>query len=724
MNILFLSLLNINSIDEENIYMDLLNEFIKKNNDVFIVSPIERRYNKNTHLLNFDNCKILKVKTGNIQKTNIIEKGISTLLIENQFKNAIKKYFNDVKFDLVLYATPPITFCNVIKYIKKRDNARTYLMLKDIFPQNAVDLKMFSKKSIFYKFFRKKEKTLYKMSDRIGCMSPKNKEYLIQHNSYLDENKIEVFPNSINIKKENYRNMELNKKYRKKYNIPNESKVFMYGGNLGKPQGIPFVIECLDKVKNLSDVYFIICGSGTEYKKLEGFKNNSNINNLLLLDGLPKKEYDELLNVADVGLIFLDYNFTIPNFPSRLLSYMEKGIPVLSCTDPNTDIGDIIESNNFGWKCYSNNSDIFKKIVLNISELDRNRIEKFGQNGYDFLKNNYLCKNTMQCILNSISKKTILVVDIAASTGGALSILRDYYEKAISNFDNEYIFLLSDNYLEETSNVEIVILKKYKKWINRLFFDYIVGKKVINSFNPDVVLSLQNTCVHGLNIKQILYVHQSIPFQELKKFSIFKYKEFKLAIIQYFIGCCIKSSIKKADRVIVQTNWMKRAILKQCKIGENKIDVVMPSLSLNNIVKAKNIDSTKFFYPTSDELYKNNELIYKAVKLLNDNGFYNFEIELTIDGISTKNIKKIGRIPREKVYKKYSNSILVFPSYIETFGLPLLEAKESGTIILASDTDFAHEVLSDYSKAYFFNPFDEYDLSRLMLKQILKKGRK
>ena len=384
--------------------MDLLNELIKKKYNVFIVSPIERRNKKNTYVIEKDGSKILKVKIGNIQKTNIIEKGISTILIEYQFKNAIKKYFKNVKFDLILYATPPITFCNTIKYFKKRDNAKTYLMLKDIFPQNAVDLKMFSKKSIFYKYFRKKEINLYKISDTIGCMSPKNKEYLLKHNNYLSEKKIEVFPNSITPKEENKRNFELNEKYRKKYNIPLKSKVFMYGGNLGKPQGIPFIIECLKEISNLNDIYFVICGNGTEYKKLEEFKKNNEINNLLLLNGLPKKEYTELLNVADIGLIFLDYNFTIPNFPSRLLSYMEKGIPILSCTDPNTDIGEIIEKNNFGWKCYSNDPKKIKDKIIKIVNLDEKQLNEFGKNALKYLYKNYSIKKNVMKIMEKVKK--------------------------------------------------------------------------------------------------------------------------------------------------------------------------------------------------------------------------------------------------------------------------------------------------------------------------------
>lgn len=400
MNILFLSLSQeIIPKNGNSLYGSVLYE-LSKNNKLFIISQTERRNKENTHIIVGKNYNILKVRTGNITKTNIIEKGISTILIETQFKNAIKKYFKNIKFDLILYATPPITFCNTIKFFKRRDNARSYLMLKDIFPQNAVDLKIFSKNSIFYKFFRKKEIDLYNLSDSIGCMSPKNKKYLLEHNNYLDEDKVELFPNSINIDKNNIRNISLNNKYRKKYNIPLESKVFMYGGNLGKPQGIDFVIECFDKVKNIKNSFFVICGSGTEFYKIKNYIDDTKPHNLLLINGLPQREYIEFLNVADVGLIFLDYNFTIPNFPSRILSYMEKGIPILSCTDPNTDVGDVIENNGFGWKCYSNDSKAFEEKVKNISMLDNSVLKNMGNNGLSFLKINYNSNKNIKKIIS------------------------------------------------------------------------------------------------------------------------------------------------------------------------------------------------------------------------------------------------------------------------------------------------------------------------------------
>lgn len=167
MKILFLTLHKIDSFNERGIFSDLLKEFHKNGHEVCVMCPSERREKKPTELIRSERSKILKVKTLNIQKTSLIEKGMSTLLIEYQFLKGVKEYFSDIKFDLILYSTPPITFYKVIKYIKERDEAFSYLLLKDIFPQNAVDMKMLKRNGIIHKYFLRKEKKLYEISDKI-----------------------------------------------------------------------------------------------------------------------------------------------------------------------------------------------------------------------------------------------------------------------------------------------------------------------------------------------------------------------------------------------------------------------------------------------------------------------------------------------------------------------------------------------------------------------------
>ncbi|WET00134.1 glycosyltransferase family 4 protein [Chryseobacterium arthrosphaerae] len=379
----------INTLEERGIYHDLMREFSNHNHNVYIVSPIERRENQKTIVKKEKNVTFLNVKTLNIQKTNFIEKGISTLTIEKLFLRAIKKFFSKIKFDLVVYSTPPITFTGVIKYIKRRDNAKTYLLLKDIFPQNAVDMKMLSEKSILYRYFRSKEKDLYNISDKIGCMSEANVNFILNHNKYLSKEKIEINPNSIELKKNSDVSDEDKMKIRKKYQIPYNRKIFIYGGNLGKPQGIDFLIETLQAKSDDQNVFFVIAGSGTEYNKLESWFDNFKPQNALLLSAIPKVDYDLLVQSCDVGLIFLHKDFTIPNYPSRLLSYLEFKMPVLAATDSNTDIGTDIVKNNCGIAVSSDDLQAMIKAIDVFKDMDGAKFELLRQNSLNFLKNEF-----------------------------------------------------------------------------------------------------------------------------------------------------------------------------------------------------------------------------------------------------------------------------------------------------------------------------------------------
>lgn len=370
MNILFLTMNTFKSIDMHNIYSDLMKVFVSHGHRPYIVTPREKRRGEETELCNYDDYSILKVKIGNTSNVSFIEKGISTVLLETQFNKAIDKYLGDVAFDFILYSTPPITLAGVVKRMKKKCKATTYLMLKDIFPQNAIDIGLFSKTSPIAKFFRRKEKKLYEFSDKIGCMSPANVDYVLKHNPEISQEKVEMLPNAIILNplvdRENAK-----RGVRSQFNVPDEAVTFLFGGNLGKPQGIPFLIDCLRAVKNRKDFFFLVCGSGSEFHLLREYKEKENPGNLCLLDFLPKQEYDQLASGCDVGLILLDHRFTIPNYPSRVLSYMENATPVICATDPNTDIGKMVEENQIGFSCESNSVSDFVSCLEKIKVADK-----------------------------------------------------------------------------------------------------------------------------------------------------------------------------------------------------------------------------------------------------------------------------------------------------------------------------------------------------------------
>lgn len=401
MNILLVTLAYPENDSQTNLYTDLMSEFKMNGHDVTVVCQREKRNNKPTELIPHRSIPVLRVRTGNVTKTNIIEKGISTIQLESKFLHAIKKHLVNKKFELVLYSTPPITFEKVIKYFKSTQNSTTYLLLKDIFPQNAVDIGLIKENSIIHKYFTKKEKALYQISDFIGCMSEGNKQFLIKHNPEINERIIEVNPNTIipTVEKMESNNVAV----RETFNIPHEALIFIYGGNLGKPQGIEFLIKSLNLYKNRVDVYFLIVGSGTEYNKIQQYIEINKPTNIHLESYMQKEQYDQLVKAADVGMIYLDERFTIPNIPSRLTAYMNSSKPVLAVTDVNTDLKDIISDAECGYFTPAGDEKLFKETIETIKN-EKKTLHILGKNGRKYLESNFHVSKSYEIILKHFDR--------------------------------------------------------------------------------------------------------------------------------------------------------------------------------------------------------------------------------------------------------------------------------------------------------------------------------
>ena len=291
----------------------------------------------------------------------------------------------------------------MVSHFKLKDGALSYLLLKDIFPQNAVDLGMIKEGGLLHRYFRKREKDLYAISDFIGCMSPANVDFIYKHNPEIDIKKIEVNPNSIE-PADLSPDQEEKQLIRQLYKIPINATVFIYGGNLGKPQGIDFLIETLNYFNNSPNIFFIVAGSGTEYPRIKVWFRKNLPKNCLLLTKLQKGEFDRLLQACDAGMIFLDKRFTIPNFPSRLLSYLEFRLPVIAATDKNTDLGRIIQENDFGlWSCAGDINHIADNIRMLAT--DPGLRAEMGQKGYKYMLNNYTVSISYLTIIKHVQNR-------------------------------------------------------------------------------------------------------------------------------------------------------------------------------------------------------------------------------------------------------------------------------------------------------------------------------
>ncbi len=321
--------------------------------------------------------------------------------------------------------------------------------------------------------------------------------------------------------------------------------------------------------------------------------------------------------------------------------------------------------------------------------------------------------------------KTYLVFDVPASSGGALTILNQYYEKAVNDEKNNWIFIISTPELKETKNIKILSYPWIKKsWFHRAWFDLRFEKKILRKYEYAELITLQNVPLKTKR-KHTIYLHNALLFYDVK-FNFFT--EFKNWLYNKITRIRIKRGLKnKHNQIIVQTNWMKKFLVLNYSYPKEKVRVIKPKLN----EKTKNYKYTSkqgrktFFYPADFHKFKNHEVIIKA--LLEIKRGYNYEVIFTIDETNKKAkkivktvnkhdlpIKFIGQIKYDKVLELYQESTLIFPSYLESFGLPLLEAKTIGSPIIASKKDFSIEILENYDNVTFFDPFDKDELVKIL----------
>lgn len=339
----------------------------------------------------------------------------------------------------------------------------------------------------------------------------------------------------------------------------------------------------------------------------------------------------------------------------------------------------------------------------------------------------------------------IVCLDIAASKTGALSVLRDFYSD-IREFDsfNEWFFITgSPDILTEdpkTPNIHVVVREDVKRSkVRRLLFDRFTGRSFLKSLKPDIVFSMQNTLPRGLEglrdsngnkIRTVIYLHQPLGFQKEKRFSFFNKWEREAALYQYLIGAVIDSSLKRADKIIVQTKWMKEAVLKKDRIDGDRVDIIPPHMpDLSKLCKPGiKRDPAYFFYPAGSIIYKDHQCIIDAAAIIWKRKYRNFRIIFTEKEQDLPWLKVPaeirdcldfrGRVERSEMVPLYQRSVLLFPSYIETFGYPLAEARSLGAPVIAADTAFSRELLNGYDKCRFFKVSSSVELSRLMEESI------
>lgn len=359
---------------------DFARKLREKGHNVFVVTTVERRLKKETHIYEENGIKVLYVKTGNRTKDyNLIEKIITILSTPFLIKKELKKNFLDLDIDYLITYTPFMSNLSLVKFLTKKYMCKNILFLWDIMPQTAKDMNII-KSNFIFKFLKKREKELYSYVDKIICNCTESVRYIIS-NKYKNERDIIFFRNPEYLE-EKVSDFDLN--IISKYNYKEKDVICIFGGNMGMLQKLDNLLELAKKI-TISNVKFLLVGDGKDKLRLEKRIKEENINNVKILDVLPREEYEQLMKSASIGLICLNEKNTVPNFPTKVTGYLKLGIPIFGILDSSAGrgVGSYLIQNNIG--IWSKAGDL------------KDTLEKF----YDFLNkvnSDYYNKNYLKSI--------------------------------------------------------------------------------------------------------------------------------------------------------------------------------------------------------------------------------------------------------------------------------------------------------------------------------------
>jgi len=341
-----------------------------------------------------DGISVLFFRSGKIKNVGKVKRAINESLLSYQAFKSSKKYLKKNRCDGIIYFSPSIFFGSLVKKLTALWNCKSYLILRDIFPQWAVDNNLIKENSLVHWYFNFFEKINYKSADKIGVMSKSNLEFFKSKN--INSSKFEVLYNWSQI-------VEVQKaenNFRNKLNLKNKIVLF-YGGNIGYAQQMINLINLAKKFKKNSSVHFLFVGQGDEVELLLKEVSNNKLKNITYLPSVNQNTYFKMLNEFDIGMFSLHSKHKTHNFPGKLLGYMSYSKPILGCVNAGNDLADVVNSAQAGIVVDSDDSFGLYEAAKNLIDSESIRV-KMGANGKKLLLNKFSVKNISKQILNNL----------------------------------------------------------------------------------------------------------------------------------------------------------------------------------------------------------------------------------------------------------------------------------------------------------------------------------
>jgi len=374
---------------------DLGLEFLRLGHQVTILTPsnlIVQKFEISTE----DGLRVARVKSPQIKGASKPLRGLHEARLSSLIWRRSKKFLRENPVDLIIFYSPTIFWGALVARLKSLWHVPAYLILRDIFPDWAVDAGVL-RAGLIHSYFRRKAIQQYDNADVVGVQSPGDLKYFA-HRSADRADRLSVLYNWTAL-----REPDLPKtNYRSRFGLQNKV-VFFYGGNLGVAQDVDNILRLASGLTGHPHIHFLLVGEGDGVPRIQRAIAEQSLRNILLVAPVEQRQFLSMVSEFDVGLISLDRRLASHNIPGKLLSYLYWGIPVLASVNSGSDLFVLIGDFQAGI-CVINGDDEKLRIAAVQLAVNAPLRADLGRNARSLLEANFSVQSAAAQILKSVSE--------------------------------------------------------------------------------------------------------------------------------------------------------------------------------------------------------------------------------------------------------------------------------------------------------------------------------
>lgn len=373
---------------------DLSREFVRQGHMLTVLLPSSDQRDPWV-LEKIDNVQLLRLKAPRTKDVNYLRRVLAEFFMPFAMIYQLRKsQLATEQWDGVVWYSPSIFHGPLVKALKKRSCCKAYLIIRDIFPEWAVDMGLMGR-GLPYRFLNAVARYQYSVADVIGVQTPGNLSYFDRWRQQPGR-KLEVLQNwldEVTFKRCAIRICESPLAGR---------KIFVYAGNMGVAQGVSILIKLAERLRTRKDLGFLFVGRGSDVENLKILAKYKKLDNVLFYDEIHPDQIPDLYTQCSAGILALDPRHKSHNIPGKFLTYMQSGLPVLASINAGNDLAKIIRDEKIGQVCESNQVEDLAQCASNLLE----QIEvddQLSSRCCNFFKREFTAENAVRQIVSAIS---------------------------------------------------------------------------------------------------------------------------------------------------------------------------------------------------------------------------------------------------------------------------------------------------------------------------------